>query len=173
MQSLNHLVKAGKVFYLGVSDSSPWVVTKASQYARDHGLRQFSDYQGLYNAAERDAEREILPMLLDESYRKITTIKRNKKRRERDSEIFRNIMISFSVYFLGGVPYLIYTFTDNEFLYSLGVVSVTFAVNIEKLVIVYLDREIRNIVRNYFCQRQTRVIPVTLNAMFTVRQLGS
>ena len=33
---------------------------------RDYGLRQFSVYQGLYNAAKRDAEREILPMLRDE-----------------------------------------------------------------------------------------------------------
>jgi aryl-alcohol dehydrogenase-like predicted oxidoreductase len=66
MQSLDHLVKAGKVLYLGASDTPAWVVTKANQYARDHGLRQFSVYQGLYNAARRDAEREILPMLRDE-----------------------------------------------------------------------------------------------------------
>ncbi|CAF1139952.1 unnamed protein product [Adineta ricciae] len=66
MQSLDHLVKAGKVLYLGVSDTPAWVVTKANQYARDHGLRQFSVYQGLYNAAKRDVEREILPMLRDE-----------------------------------------------------------------------------------------------------------
>jgi aryl-alcohol dehydrogenase-like predicted oxidoreductase len=43
-----------------------WVVAKTNQYARDHGLRQFSVYQGLYNAAKRDAEREILPMVRDE-----------------------------------------------------------------------------------------------------------
>ncbi|CAF3025300.1 unnamed protein product [Rotaria sp. Silwood2] len=66
MQSLDHLVKAGKVLYLGASDSPAWVVAKANQYARDHGLRQFSVYQGMYNAAKRDAEREILPMLRDE-----------------------------------------------------------------------------------------------------------
>ena len=66
MQSLDHLVKAGKVLYLGVSDTPAWVVAKANEYARAHGLRQFSVYQGLYNAAKRDAEREILPMLRDE-----------------------------------------------------------------------------------------------------------
>jgi aryl-alcohol dehydrogenase-like predicted oxidoreductase len=66
MQSLDHLVKAGKVLYLGASDTPAWVVAKANQYARDYGLRQFSVYQGLYNAAKRDAEREILPMLRDE-----------------------------------------------------------------------------------------------------------
>lgn len=66
MQSLDHQVKAGKVLYLGASDMPAWVVAKANQYARDHGLRQFSVYQGLYNAAKRDAERDILPMLKDE-----------------------------------------------------------------------------------------------------------
>ena len=66
MQSLDHLVKAGKVLYLGVSDTPAWVVAKANQYARDHGLRQFSVYQGLYNAAIRDCERDILPMIKDE-----------------------------------------------------------------------------------------------------------
>ncbi|UJR32625.1 hypothetical protein I4U23_020085 [Adineta vaga] len=65
MQSLDHLVKSGKVLYLGVSDTPAWVVAKVNQYARDYGLRQFSVYQGLYNAAKRDAEREILPMLRD------------------------------------------------------------------------------------------------------------
>lgn len=62
MQSLNHLVSAGKVLYLGISDAPAWVVSKANEYARAHGLRQFSVYQGLYSAATRDLEREIMPM---------------------------------------------------------------------------------------------------------------
>ncbi|KAL4985925.1 NADP-dependent oxidoreductase domain-containing protein [Aspergillus falconensis] len=67
MHSLNDLVVTGKVIYLGISDSPAWVVTKANQYARDHGLRQFSVYQGLWNASIRDFEREILPMCQDEN----------------------------------------------------------------------------------------------------------
>lgn len=62
MQSLNHLVANGKVLYLGVSDTPAWVVVKCNEYARAHGLRQFSVYQGRWSAAERDFEREILPM---------------------------------------------------------------------------------------------------------------
>jgi len=62
MQSLNALVLAGKVLYLGVSDTPAWIVSKANQYARDHGFRPFSVYQGRWSAAERDFEREILPM---------------------------------------------------------------------------------------------------------------
>lgn len=66
MHSLNDLVAAGKVIYLGISDTPAWVVAKANQYARDHGLRQFSVYQGLWNASIRDFEREIIPMARDE-----------------------------------------------------------------------------------------------------------
>jgi aryl-alcohol dehydrogenase-like predicted oxidoreductase len=66
MHSLNDLVVAGKVLYLGISDTPAWVVTKANQYARDHGLRQFVVYQGLWNAAIRDFERDIIPMCKDE-----------------------------------------------------------------------------------------------------------
>ncbi|CZR50278.1 probable IN2-2 protein [Phialocephala subalpina] len=66
MQSLNDLVVAGKVHYLGISDSPAWIVSKANQYARDHGLRQFVVYQGKWSAAIRDFEREIIPMAISE-----------------------------------------------------------------------------------------------------------
>jgi len=66
MQSLNHLVASGKVLYLGVSDTPAWVVSKANQYARDHGLAQFCVYQGLWSILDRDFEREIIPMCRSE-----------------------------------------------------------------------------------------------------------
>lgn len=66
MQSLNHLVSSRKVLYLGVSDTPAWVVAKCNAYARQYGLRQFSVYQGKWSAAERDFEREIIPMCMDE-----------------------------------------------------------------------------------------------------------
>jgi aryl-alcohol dehydrogenase-like predicted oxidoreductase len=66
MHSLNDLVVSGKVMYLGISDTPAWVVAKANQYARDHGLRQFVVYQGMWNAAMRDFERDIIPMCKDE-----------------------------------------------------------------------------------------------------------
>lgn len=62
MQSLNHLVARGKVLHLGISDTPAWVVSKANEYARCHGLRQFSVYQGRWSAATRDFEREIIHM---------------------------------------------------------------------------------------------------------------
>ena len=66
MQSLNTVVQQGKVLYLGVSDTPAWIVSKANQYARDHGLRQFVVYQGQWSAASRDFERDIIPMCADE-----------------------------------------------------------------------------------------------------------
>ena len=66
MQSLNRAVQSGKVLYLGISDTTAWVVSKANQYARDHGLAQFVVFQGQWNALLRDMERDILPMCRDE-----------------------------------------------------------------------------------------------------------
>ncbi|CAH0048608.1 unnamed protein product [Clonostachys solani] len=63
MQSLNHLVAMGKVLYLGASNTPAWV---ANEYARHHGLRQFSVYQGLWSATCRDLERDVVPMCKSE-----------------------------------------------------------------------------------------------------------
>ncbi|KAK8219303.1 hypothetical protein M8818_001037 [Zalaria obscura] len=62
MKSLNTMCDQGKVLYLGVSDTPAWIVSKANEYARQNGLRQFSVYQGKWSAAHRDFERDILPM---------------------------------------------------------------------------------------------------------------
>lgn len=66
MDSLHHHVVAGKILYLGISNTPAWVVSKANEYARQRGLTPFSVYQGQWSAAERDVEREILPMCNDE-----------------------------------------------------------------------------------------------------------
>lgn len=65
MQGLNNLVRAGKVLYLGISDTPAWIVAKANMYARQHGLAQFVVYQGRWNAADRSLEQEVLPMARD------------------------------------------------------------------------------------------------------------
>lgn len=39
-----------------ISDCPAWLVTKANQYAHDHGLRPFILYQGRRFAAKRDVE---------------------------------------------------------------------------------------------------------------------
>lgn len=62
MNSLNDLVKAGKVHYLGVSDTPAWIVSQANEYARQNNLAQFVIYQGAWNLLMRDMERDIIPM---------------------------------------------------------------------------------------------------------------
>ncbi|RDX54210.1 Aldo/keto reductase [Lentinus brumalis] len=66
MQALDSLVKAGKVLYLGISDTPAWIVVKANEYARAHGMAQFVVYQGQWCLTLRDLEREILPMCFAE-----------------------------------------------------------------------------------------------------------
>ncbi|TFL03024.1 aryl-alcohol dehydrogenase [Pterulicium gracile] len=62
MDSLHNLVVAGKVLYLGVSDTPAWVISKANQYANDHGKTPFAIYQGHWNVLDRTFEREFIPM---------------------------------------------------------------------------------------------------------------
>jgi aryl-alcohol dehydrogenase-like predicted oxidoreductase len=53
MDSLDAVVKSGKVLYLGISDTPAWVVSAANSYAKAHGKTQFSIYQGRWNVMLR------------------------------------------------------------------------------------------------------------------------
>ncbi|OAX31813.1 Aldo/keto reductase, partial [Rhizopogon vinicolor AM-OR11-026] len=66
MTGLHVLVQQGKVLYLGVSGAPAWVVSKANQYARDHGKSPFVIYQGVWNVMNRSFERDIIPMARSE-----------------------------------------------------------------------------------------------------------
>ncbi len=62
MRALDDLVRAGKVLYLGVSDTPAWVVS-ASNVAAE--LRGWTSYVGLqieYSLLQRTPERDLLPM---------------------------------------------------------------------------------------------------------------
>lgn len=62
MDSLDAVVKQGKVLYLGISDTPAYIVSAANAYAKANGKTQFSIYQGRWNIMLRDMEREIIPM---------------------------------------------------------------------------------------------------------------
>ncbi|KAI0632870.1 aryl-alcohol dehydrogenase [Trametes polyzona] len=62
MNSLHALVAAGKVLYLGVSDTPAWVVSSANRYAHMSHQTPFAIYQGAWSVLQRDFEREIIPM---------------------------------------------------------------------------------------------------------------
>ena len=55
MDSLDAVVKQGKVLYLGISDTPAYIVSAANAYAKANGKTQFSIYQGRYvNRATRE-----------------------------------------------------------------------------------------------------------------------
>ena len=62
MRALDDLVRAGKVLYIGISDTPAWVVSQANTLADLRGWSRFVAYQGEYSLASRAPERDILPM---------------------------------------------------------------------------------------------------------------
>ena len=78
MNGLHQLVMSGKVLYLGVSDTPAWIVTRANEYARNHGKTPFVIYQGAWSVLERDMEREIIPMCLSEGEKRHNNSRRTR-----------------------------------------------------------------------------------------------
>jgi aryl-alcohol dehydrogenase-like predicted oxidoreductase len=62
MRSLDDLIRAGKILYIGISDTPAWVVSQANMLAELRGWSRFVAYQGEYSLASRAPERDILPM---------------------------------------------------------------------------------------------------------------
>ena len=62
MRALDDLVRAGKLLYVGISDTPAWVVSQANMLAELRGWSRFVAYQGEYSLASRAPERDILPM---------------------------------------------------------------------------------------------------------------
>jgi len=62
MRALDDLIRAGKVLYVGISDTPAWVVSEANMLADLRGWSRFTAYQGEYSLASRAPERDILPM---------------------------------------------------------------------------------------------------------------
>jgi aryl-alcohol dehydrogenase-like predicted oxidoreductase len=62
MRALDDAVTAGKVLYIGVSDTPAWVVSRANTLAEWRGWTPFAGLQVPYSLVNREAERELLPM---------------------------------------------------------------------------------------------------------------
>ncbi len=62
VRTLDDLVSSGKVLYVGISDTPAWVVSQAVTLAELRGWSQFVAVQAPYSLADRDVERELLPM---------------------------------------------------------------------------------------------------------------
>src|SRR5882757_6752806 len=65
MAALEDLVRAGKVRYLGVSDTPAWKVVEANITARFRGWSAFIGLQIEYSLLERTVEQELVPMARD------------------------------------------------------------------------------------------------------------
>src|ERR1700733_2052066 len=65
MAALDDLVRAGKVRYLGVSDTPAWKVAEANVTAKFRGWSQFIGLQIEYSLLERSVEQELVPMALE------------------------------------------------------------------------------------------------------------
>ena len=62
MRGLDDLIRAGKVLYIGVSDTPAWVVSHANTLAELRGWTPFVGLQIEYSLLQRSPERDLLPM---------------------------------------------------------------------------------------------------------------
>ena len=62
MRGLDDLVRAGKILYIGVSDTPAWIVSIANTMADLRGWTPFVGLQIQYSLIQRTVERDLLPM---------------------------------------------------------------------------------------------------------------
>jgi aryl-alcohol dehydrogenase-like predicted oxidoreductase len=61
LETLDYLVRAGKVRYVGCSNFMGWQIADAAWVARTHHWNRFISAQNHYSLAERGVEREVIP----------------------------------------------------------------------------------------------------------------
>ncbi len=66
LEALDDVVKAGKVRYVGASSMYAWQFSKALYTADAHGWSRFVSMQNHYNLLNREEEREMLPLCVDQ-----------------------------------------------------------------------------------------------------------
>ena len=66
LSTLDDLVRAGKVRYLGASNYAGWQLMKALSISDAHGWSRFVANQAYYSLAGRDYEWELMPLGLDQ-----------------------------------------------------------------------------------------------------------
>jgi aryl-alcohol dehydrogenase-like predicted oxidoreductase len=62
MRALDDMVRAGKILYIGISDTPAWIVSRANMLAELLGWTPFVALQIQYSLIERTVERELIPM---------------------------------------------------------------------------------------------------------------
>jgi aryl-alcohol dehydrogenase-like predicted oxidoreductase len=62
MRALDDMVRAGKILYIGISDTPAWIVSQANTLAELRGWTRFIGLQVEYSLIQRTPERDLLPM---------------------------------------------------------------------------------------------------------------
>lgn len=62
MRSFDDLIRAGKILYIGISDTPAWIVSAANTLAQFRGWSSFIGLQIEYSLKQRTPERELIPM---------------------------------------------------------------------------------------------------------------
>ncbi|CAF1430522.1 unnamed protein product [Rotaria sordida] len=78
---------------------------------------------------------------------------------KRDLELLRNIVILLSIYFMGGIPTLLFLVSSQKILYLMGIATISLTVAVEKLCTILLDQELRQVIRKLLT-RVRRITPV-------------
>jgi aryl-alcohol dehydrogenase-like predicted oxidoreductase len=66
LDTLDDLVRSGKVRYVGLCNLAAWQVMKALAISKAQGLARFQSVQAYYTIAGRDLEREMIPLIDDQ-----------------------------------------------------------------------------------------------------------
>jgi len=64
--ALDHLIKSGKVRYIGCSNFSGWHVMKSLSVSERYRFARYAVYQGYYSLVGRDYEWELMPLGIDQ-----------------------------------------------------------------------------------------------------------
>jgi aryl-alcohol dehydrogenase-like predicted oxidoreductase len=66
LETLNDLVRSGKVRYIGLCNMAAWQIMKGLGISEQRGWARFAAAQAYYSIAGRDLEREVVPLLRDQ-----------------------------------------------------------------------------------------------------------
>ncbi len=66
MEALHDVVKSGKARYIGASSMWAWQFSKAQYVAEANGWTKFVSMQNHYNLIQREEEREMMPLCVDQ-----------------------------------------------------------------------------------------------------------
>jgi len=66
VSTLDQLVRAGKIRYIGCSNFSGWHLMKSLAYSDRYGLARYVAHQAYYSLVGRDYEWELMPLALDQ-----------------------------------------------------------------------------------------------------------